>query len=149
MNKKPPIVSSLSIAFKKATGLVEDAAEAKKEHRTNLKTLVTKYFDDIKTGKAEGIRNAKEFVEVIKADLLLLGEATERRDATSEEQRMLKVQSIIDVNDPNLDTLIKSMMEALNSANDDDDNINVMNPEHSVESVALDAIEEEEKTEEE
>jgi len=119
-DKKPTIVSSFSVAFKKAANLIEDVEEAKKVHRQNLSTLVDKYMRDIKDGKAEGIRNAKELVEVIKADLLLMGEANDRSENTSavEEARVTKVMKALDENDPTVQDLMSKMFDMLNEEND-------------------------------
>jgi hypothetical protein len=75
----------------------------------------------VANGKAEGIRNAKELVEVIKMDLLMLGEATDRNDNTFDDKRMALVSQVIDPSDPNIQTLIANMMKTLNGANDDED----------------------------
>lgn len=122
-----PRVSSLSVAFKRATAIVEDVTEVKREHRTNLKFLIDKYLEDVQEGKAEGIRNAKELVEVVKADMLLIGEATERKDEVGlDEIRVKKVSQAldsIDMNDGNLASLINTVMTAMNDVNDElDDN---------------------------
>lgn len=118
---RPPLVSSLSVSFKRATTLTDDVAEAKREHRSNLKVLIDKYMEDVSNGKVEGIRNAKEMVEVIKADLLLLGEATERKDETAHEQRITKLTQTIDPTDPAIKKLMDDMLLTLNGFNDEDD----------------------------
>lgn len=122
MNRQP-MVSSLSMAFKRATKVSEDREEAKKEHRQTLKMLMDKYVDDVQAGKAEGIRTAKELVEVIKADLLLMGEATERTENTNEldEIRVQKIAQVLDVNDANIRTTMAQMLKTLNDVNDEAD----------------------------
>lgn len=124
INKQPKI-SSLAIAFKRATGVTEDVAEAKREHRSNLRMLVDKYMDDVNEGKADGIRNAKELVEVIKADMLLMGEATERKDTNAlDEIRVRKVSQVLDgldLESGDMKTLVSSVLMAMNEANDDQD----------------------------
>ena len=126
--KRPAIVSSLSVAFKKATVVTDDVAEAKKEHRQNLKMLTDKYLLDVKEGKAEGIRNAKELVEVIKADLLLMGEANDRTENNNavDEVRIAKVQQALDENDPTVKNLMDEMLMLLNGANDEEDDRKVL-----------------------
>jgi hypothetical protein len=120
---KQPIVSSLSMAFKKATKLTTDREEAKQEHRTNLKMLTDKYLEDVQQGKAEGIRTAKEFVEVIKADLLLMGEATERTENSNDfdEIRVQKISQAIDLNSDSMRSTLATMLMTLNDANDEAD----------------------------
>jgi hypothetical protein len=107
--------------FKKKMELTSDPKEAKQEHREKLANLVDKYMDDVANGKAEGIRNAKELVEVIKMDLLMLGEATDRTDNTFDDKRMALVSQVIDPSDPSVQALISNMMKTLNSANDSED----------------------------
>lgn len=118
-----PIVSSLSISFKKATTITEDVVKAKREHRQTLKNLVNTYLEDIDTGKAQSIRTAKELVEVIKLDLLLMGEATERNENLSpvEEARILKISQSLDESDPNVKALMEKLLLELNGVNDDAD----------------------------
>ena len=128
MTKKGPLVSSLSVSFRKAVTVTEDVAEAKKEHRGNLKTLVDKYMQGIVEGKVEGIRNAKELVEVIKADLLLMGEANDRTENNNavDEVRIAKVQQALDENDPTVKNLMDEMLMLLNGANDEEDDRKVL-----------------------
>ena len=122
MTKKGPLVSSLSVSFRKAVTVTEDVAEAKKEHRGNLKTLVDKYMQGIVEGKVEGIRNAKELVEVIKADLLLMGEATDRSETNGvDDMKVIKMQQALDENDPNVQSLLANMMRILNDSNDEEE----------------------------
>lgn len=122
MSKKPALVSTLSMSFRKAV-LPETAEEAKKEHRNTLHTLVERYSEDVKNGKAEGIRNAKDLVEVMKMDLLLLGEVTDRTEQTSsvDEIRVSKMTQYIDDDDEDIQRLMDQMLRGLNDANDDDD----------------------------
>lgn len=150
INKQPKL-TSLSVAFKRATTLTEDVTEAKKEHRSNLKILAEKYMADVAEGKAEGIRNAKEFVEVIKADMLLLGEATERTSDTNalEEVRMRKVTQVldeVDLENGDIQSFINSVLMAMNDANDESDT----NPSKSMDSVMVEVedIEEEDSSDE-
>ena len=115
-------VSSLSIAFKKSLQITEDREEAKKEHRQSLKNLMNRYEEDVKTGKAEGIRTAKEFVEVMKMDLLLMGEATERIDENSlDEVRVQKITQVLDVTNDTIRSTMANMLKTLNDVNDEAD----------------------------
>lgn len=118
-----PIVSSLAMSFKKATTLTENVEEAKKEHRSKLSGLMTKYLDDVETGKAVGIRNAKDLVEVMKMDLLLMGEATERTENSNDfdELRIQKISQAIDLTDPNIKSVLNTMLNTLNDINDEAD----------------------------
>jgi hypothetical protein len=120
---KQPIVSSLSMAFKKATKVNEDREEAKKEHRETLKVLMDRYMEDVQNSKAEGIRNAKELVEVMKMDLLLMGEATERTDNINDfdEVRVQKISQAIDLNSDTMRSTLATMLKTLNDANDEAD----------------------------
>lgn len=128
MSRKP-IVSSLSMAFKRATTITDDVEQAKIEHRTNLKLLVDKYMDDVQEGKAEGIRNAKDLIEVIKADLLLMGEANERTETsnTIDEIRVQKVTQALEEDSPEMQKLMEHMLLAMNGANDGLDDRKAMN----------------------
>lgn len=120
--QRKPMVASLSVTFKRATDVTEDIAEAKQEHRKNLKSLVDTYMNDVQTGKAEGIRNAKELVEVIKADLLLMGEATDiTKDGNSpvDEMRIQRMAQELDENDPMVQAMVDGIFNALNGANDE------------------------------
>lgn len=120
---KQPIVSSLSMAFKKATKFTEDREEAKKEHRAKLGELIDKYMDDVQTGKSEGIRNAKDLVEVMKMDLLLMGEATERTENANDfdEVRVQKISQAIDLKSDSMRATLATMLKTLNDANDEAD----------------------------
>lgn len=120
--KRRPMVSSFSATLKKAM-VTEDVEQAKKEHRQSLRTLVDKYMEDVSEGRAEGIRNAKDLVEVIKADLLLMGEASERSETNQnvDEVKMAKVSAVIDPDDPAIKELMDTMFAALNNANDEED----------------------------
>lgn len=118
---RPPLVSSLSASFRRATTVTEDVEEAKKEHRQTLFELSTKYLEDVKVGKAEGIRNAKELVEVMKMDLLLLGEATDRTENSSmDEVRINQLSQHIPDTEEMAD-LMQTMLMSLNNSNDDAD----------------------------
>lgn len=116
---KKSMVSSLSASFKKVA-LTEDREEAKLQHRNNLHTLVQKYMEDVESGKATGIKNAKELVDVMKMDLLLMGEVTERSETNTveEEVRINKLTQFIDANDENISKILSGMMDTLNEAND-------------------------------
>ena len=72
---RPPVVSTLSIAFKKAITPSEDLVETKKAHRATLRELMDDYMAKVRDNKIDGIRNAKDLVEVMKMDLLLLSES--------------------------------------------------------------------------
>lgn len=121
MNKKP-LVSSLSMSFRKAV-MPESVEEAKKQHRETLHNLIEKYVQDVQAGKAEGIRNAKELVEVMKMDLLLMGEATERTDNTGtiDEIRVNRIAQFIPEDDPAIQNLINQVLMGLNDVNDEAD----------------------------
>lgn len=120
---KRPIVSSLSMSFRRAINVEEDVKEAKTEHRRQLKSLVEDFFDKLDKGEVEGIRNAKDLVEVMKMDLLLMGEVTDRTETVNEldEAKIFKVSQVIDEEDPNVQSIINDVLMALNGANDDAD----------------------------
>lgn len=147
--KSIPKVTSLSMLLKKAGEAQNDIDEIKKTHRANLKTLVDDYMSSVMTGDVEGIRNAKDLVEVIKMDLLLIGEATERPENidAATQARMRKVSGAIDMEDPAVKSLLETVMDALNDANDEDD----INPiitatikDESIPDYNIDVIEDEE-----
>jgi hypothetical protein len=118
--KKQPLISSLALNFKHAVRVSKDHEEVKTEHRMHLKELIEDYREKVETGQAEGIRNAKDLIEVMKMDLLLMGEATERTEtlSTLDEAKVVKVSQIIDENDPNVQKLMDDILFALNGAND-------------------------------
>lgn len=120
---KKPLVSSLSMAFKKKTAMISDIDEVKNEHRKNLKHLVDKYMTDVQSGKAEGIRSARELVEIIKTDMLLLGEATERNEELShiDQVRISKISSVLDENNPEVKAVLESLYQTMNQVNDEAD----------------------------
>lgn len=122
MSKKPALVSTLSMSFRKAT-LPESTEEAKREHRSTLNTLIEEYSTNVKSGKAEGIRNAKDLVEVMKMDLLLMGEVTDRTENTDnlDEVRINKMTQYIDEEDDDVKKLMDQMLRGLNDANDSED----------------------------
>lgn len=136
---KKSMVSSLSASFKKAA-MPADVEEAKLRNRETLETLKTKYMDDVMTGKADGIRNAKELVEVMKMEMLLLGEATERTEANSpeEELRINKITNFLDTNKEDVSEILSGLMEELNEANDALDQSHVKSKEKDDGSVSLD-----------
>lgn len=118
---KETLVSNVSIAFRKAVvAPTEDVKEAKKEHRTALKELTDIFMEKVRAGATDGIRNARDLVEVMKMDLLLMGEATEKieTDAAS-EVRINRISQAINLDDPNIQSLIADISSALNGANDD------------------------------
>lgn len=149
-----PLVSSFTMALKKATTVTEDVAEAKKEHRQHLQDLIAKYKEDVVGGKAEGIRTAKELVEIIKLDLLLMGEATDRTENSNnpiDDAQLVKITSVIDETNPEIQALIDSMFKSLNEVNDNLDNTNSSVSKESItEEVSTEEVntEEEEKEEE-
>jgi len=121
--KKPGlrVVSNLSESFKKIMLTTEEEVQrVKGEHRARISTLVDDYMDKVQTGEAEGIRHAKDLMDIIKVDLLLLGEATDRTENKTqlEEARITNMSEVIDVNDENVQAVIEGMMKALNGAND-------------------------------
>lgn len=120
---KKPLVSTLSMSFRRAVKPPESAEEAKKVHRESLHSLVTSYMDDVQTGKAEGIRNAKELVEVMKMDMLLLGEATDRTEQNTsfDEIRINNLSQYIDEDNEDIQKLMNDMLMGLNNANDSED----------------------------
>ena len=159
--EKKPRVSSLTMAFKKATTVIEDVEEAKKEHRSTLAMLIDDYKVKLAKGEVEGIRNAKELVEVIKADLLLMGEATDRTESNNnlDEVRLQEIYSILDDSDIDMNDIIGNMFSKMNEINDnygtrsddqsDHDEEISASQEDSGEQVSLfEDLEEEENTEE-
>jgi hypothetical protein len=80
-------------------------------------------MDDLRSGKATGIQNTKELMYVMKMDLLLMGEATERTDTvnTLDETRVNKVAQALDMTDANVQSMIQTVMQDLNDANDEAD----------------------------
>lgn len=114
------MVSSLAVSFKRATQVDDDAERVKTEHRISLKSLIDDYMTKVSTNKADGIRTARELVEVIKLDLLLLGEATERTDdrTRADELRIQKVTKMLDENNEDVQAVIQSIFDSLNGAND-------------------------------
>lgn len=117
--RRRPFVSTLAVTFKEAQ-VTKDTEKAKLEHRGNLKTLMDKYIEDVISGKAEGIRSAKEYVEVMKADLLLMGEATDRTETanTVDDVRVQQIGAIIDEDSPEVQSLINKLYQGMNIAND-------------------------------
>lgn len=116
-----PMVSSLTMVFKRTTKVTEDIEEAKLEHRANLRVLIEDYMTKLSKGEVDGIRNAKELVEVIKADMLLMGEATDRTETSNslDEVRLREVSSIIDDSDPTIQGIMDDLFNRMNSINDD------------------------------
>lgn len=121
MSRKP-LITSLSMSFRRAS-VPETVEEAKKEHRQKLHTMMEQYTEDVLAGKAEGIRNAKELVEVMKMDLLLMGEATDRTENTNnlDEVRISKMSQYVSEDDPAIMAIMEQMLMGLNNANDEED----------------------------
>ncbi|MNI62452.1 hypothetical protein D3C73_1177760 [compost metagenome] len=117
--KKPGLVSSLSMQFKKAVTVSDDMEQVKKEHRGRLANLVEDYMDKVAEGTVDGIRNAKDLVEVIKMDLLLGGEVTDRTENNIDEARVSKIAGAIDVNDPAMAQIMQDFFDRLNESNDE------------------------------
>jgi len=122
-NQRPPIVSSIAASLKQS--LAPDADEVaiiKRKHRDNLGTLIEEYMRGVSAGVVDGIRNAKDLVDVIKMDLLLIGEATERRDENIINQiKSQRLAEAIDLDDPDTQTMIDKMMQTYNAVNDEAD----------------------------
>ena len=113
-----PLVTSMSMIFKKTYELSEDSKEIRKGHRSNLNSLITKYMDDVKAGTARGITNARELVEVIKADLLLSEGLDIDNVDTPDEIRVHRLENALDMSDPAIQSVIGTMMAGYNEAND-------------------------------
>lgn len=121
-----PKVSSFTARFKRARADVStDASEVKLEHRQNLKDLMNKYFEDVKVNKAEGIKNVKELVDVMKLDLLMMGENTESIRTTSDidEVKLTRVSQNLDLNDPSVQAMVNSIFSQINDDNDSADSM--------------------------
>jgi len=109
------------MTFKRVT-VNEDNEEVKKEHRKNLKTLVDDFMDRISKGEVEGIRNAKDLVEVIKMDLVLMGEASDRTATSAvDEEGVARLTQSLDPEDPRVASLMEDLLLSLNQGNDDQD----------------------------
>jgi len=123
MNNKPNVVNSVAVSFKRALKTTEDTTKAKKDHRDILNCLVVDYLDKVNNGTAEGIRNARDLVEIMKMDLLLMGEATDRIDNTNtlDEIRVRKVAQALDLSNSTVQDMINTVMNSLNDANDEAD----------------------------
>jgi hypothetical protein len=133
-NKKPtPLVTNLTMTFRKATTTVsDDVAEVKKGHRENIKLLIDNYMSDVHNGNATGISSVKELVDVIKLDLLMVGEATERPETTVlDEIRVSKIAQVLDENDPAVQAIMGSLLKSLNEANDEADQISPSSGENA------------------
>lgn len=137
------IVSNLSSSLRKSIQVSEDNEAVKNEHRETLHGLINTYTDHVAQGKVEGIRNAKDLIDVMKMDLLLMGEASERTEQMdqAEETRMTRLTSMIDEDDPMVKDIMDDLLQGLNDMNDMSD---VMNTGKDVENV-----DEEENNEEE
>jgi hypothetical protein len=143
MHKHGPIVSSLSLSFKKATKLTEDHEEAKKQHRETLHGLIQSYIDNVAEGKAEGIRTAKELVEVMKMDLLLMGEVTERTENALDEARVSRITKILDEGNDSVKDIMGQIMKDLNDINDLADQNSVPKKDKEQEEETIEVSEEE------
>ncbi len=98
-----------------------DVEEAKlRKWRETLEILKDKYLEDVAKGKADGIRNSKELVEVMKMEMLLLGEATQHTENNSPEEEVCinKITQYLDVNNENVSDILAGLMDELNEAND-------------------------------
>lgn len=119
---KKPIVSSLSLHFKRSVGhVVDDVTEQRKRHREKLSSLMFDYMDRVSNGEAEGIRNAKDLVEIMKMDLLLMGEPTERVETKNDldELKIQKLAQVLNEEDPRVQQIIDDIMMAMNRVNDE------------------------------
>lgn len=125
MSKKP-LISNLSVSFRKSVKVNEDVEEAKLEHRESLRTLTDQYFQDVKDGKVPGIRHARDLIEIMKLDLVLMGEADNISANADEytETRMTQLNNAIDENDPNIQDIMDELMQNLNDMNDGEDVVN-------------------------
>lgn len=128
MDTKFPQISSLTTVFMRKASVTQDVKETRAKHIEELQIIMSKYFEDVKAGKAEGIRSAKELIEVMKADLLLRGDplmmnTTSNEDnnvgnSTAEEMKIAQISQILSVDDPNVKVLMQRMFKAVNTAND-------------------------------
>jgi hypothetical protein len=123
MSKKIGLISSFSAALKKATTVSDDLVEIKKAHRQKLSDLVDDYVAKVADGKAEGIRNAKDLVEVMKLDLLMAGDVTDRTETSTnvDEARVTKITKAIDLEDPAMANIMEQFFLDLNHANDEEE----------------------------
>lgn len=121
---KKPLVSSFSMAFKRATMDAEDVQMAKQEHRDGLKKLIDRYYEEVEINVATGIRNPKELAEIIKLDLLLMGEATEKTsNEITNDSDLLRISNKLNMQDPDVIQLAQSLFDAMNEDNDEQDEI--------------------------
>jgi len=119
--KNKSIISNLSVAFKKSLApSEEEVIEVKKSHRSKLDILVEDFMYKVQAGEIDGIRNAKDLVEVMKMDLLLLGEATDRTEQVGsvDEIKVKKIVSKMNENDPFMKKIISDLMLDFNDLND-------------------------------
>lgn len=123
MSKRVGLVSSFSAAFKRATTISDDLGEIKKAHRQKLSDLMEDYVAKVSEGKAEGIRNAKDLVEVMKLDLLMAGDVTDRTETSTnvDEARVTKITKAIDLDDPAMANIMEQFFLNLNHANDEEE----------------------------
>ena len=135
-------VHSLADMFKKKViELKTDPEQVKKDHRGNLQSLMDQYIEDVGKGKADGIRNAKELVEIIKLDLLLVGEATDRVDGLGVgERKLAKISKALDQDAPEVKAMMEVLMQSLNDSNDgaDEDEDTVQDVEDDSDTVVDD-----------
>lgn len=131
-NSKIPQITSLATVFIKRTGATveKDVLQERTKHRAQLQSIMNKYFQDVQDGKAEGIRNAKELVEVMKADLLMMGDPlmqsgganqdddSNKGNTAVEETRVAQIAQVMSVDDPNVQALMQKMFKSVNDSND-------------------------------
>jgi len=121
-SKKPLVTSALAMFSKKPKTKNQEIEETKVKHRSTLEFLVDDYLHKLQIGDVEGIRHAKDLMDVIKMDMLLLGEATERTESNSlDVVKVEKIQQILDEDDPAIAEIISKLSAALNQVNDDED----------------------------
>lgn len=114
-------VTAFGAIIKKAT-MPETVEEAKAEHRNTLHELIDQYKKEVSEGKMPGIRNAKDLIEVMKLDLLLMGEATERTDTTADTIHLTRLEGIFNTEDSKVLEMLDGILEGIDSQNDDLDN---------------------------
>jgi len=116
-----PAITSITALFQKNVqrDKVQEVEETKNNHRRTLGILMEDYTLKVQTGEVDGIRHAKDLIEVMKLDLLLLGEATERTETnTLDSIKVEKIQEVIDENDPAIKQLVEKLTNNLNDIND-------------------------------
>ena len=111
-------VTAFGALIKKAT-MPETVEEAKMEHRNTLHELIDQYKKEVSEGKMPGIRNAKDLIEVMKLDLLLMGEATERTDTTTDTVHLTRLEGIFESGDAKMLEMLDGILSGIDSANDE------------------------------